>query len=53
MHMGPLLLQRKGTNDICIERLNNVVFGKEIANLDNAFPCGSSNVQQSYSGAKK
>ena len=43
---------------ISLEWLNKVVFGKEIAvrlrlNRENAFPCDSSNVQQSRLGAKK
>ena len=60
MHIGALLLKSKRTNDVfCISLkwVNNEVFGKDIAiallNLENAFPCGSSNIQQRFSGAKK
>ena len=62
MHIVALLLESEGTNNIfCIslEWLNKKVFGKKIAerasvaDLKNAFPCGSSNVQQRFSDAKK
>ena len=56
MHIVALSIKSKGTNDIfCIflGQLDNAVFGKEIVVLENASPCGLSNVQQSSSGTKK